>query len=355
MICEKYPMHLTRKLIVKKIITGIFTTTILFQMKNNALFLLLLLSSVSIFGQHTVSGFVNFEDPKEWEQQVYLEHLDPASGYTEKKPLAVAAIQENGFFAFDDNVFTKPDQLYRVQVKKIHSGEVPSEQIRGSSADFIISRGDSLYFSGGVGLLSDYITSSAADQEFQKLQKHQATSETGIAMGTDQYLQETRKYSKDSLQILLVKLLSIRTLEEQQLLQKDIRENADYYLHLLAKLQESELPPASYAYLEKRIRMTHQELLQKRYYTSLAFNALALVAIATLLFLLFRTTRKRNSNPNIPLSRQEENVKTLILEGKTNKEIAGELFISLSTVKTHITSIYSKLDVNNRQELRLRS
>ncbi|HDZ13708.1 MAG TPA: response regulator transcription factor [Pricia sp.] len=33
------------------------------------------------------------------------------------------------------------------------------------------------------------------------------------------------------------------------------------------------------------------------------------------------------------------------------KEIANELFISLSTVKTHITNIYGKLKVSGRQEL----
>jgi len=41
----------------------------------------------------------------------------------------------------------------------------------------------------------------------------------------------------------------------------------------------------------------------------------------------------------------------LILQGKSNKEIANELFISLSTVKTHITNIYNKLKVSSRQEL----
>jgi transcriptional antiterminator len=36
---------------------------------------------------------------------------------------------------------------------------------------------------------------------------------------------------------------------------------------------------------------------------------------------------------------------------KSNKEIATELFISVSTVKTHITNIYKKLAVVNRTEL----
>ncbi|HYW82845.1 MAG TPA: LuxR C-terminal-related transcriptional regulator, partial [Spirochaetia bacterium] len=37
--------------------------------------------------------------------------------------------------------------------------------------------------------------------------------------------------------------------------------------------------------------------------------------------------------------------------GRTNQEIAAELFISLSTVKAHITRIQNKLGVRNRVEI----
>jgi len=60
---------------------------------------------------------------------------------------------------------------------------------------------------------------------------------------------------------------------------------------------------------------------------------------------------RRKKNTTISLSKQETTVKNLIINGKSNKEIAGELFISLSTVKTHITNIYQKLNISNRNEL----
>ena len=40
-----------------------------------------------------------------------------------------------------------------------------------------------------------------------------------------------------------------------------------------------------------------------------------------------------------------------VAKGRTNNEIAAELFISLSTVKTHLASIQNKLDVRNRVEI----
>jgi ATP/maltotriose-dependent transcriptional regulator MalT len=35
-------------------------------------------------------------------------------------------------------------------------------------------------------------------------------------------------------------------------------------------------------------------------------------------------------------------------DGKTNQQMADELFVSVNTIKTHISNIYIKLDVANR-------
>lgn len=51
------------------------------------------------------------------------------------------------------------------------------------------------------------------------------------------------------------------------------------------------------------------------------------------------------------LSERENEIVLLLLKGYTYKLIASELYISESTVKTHIQSIYSKLNIHNRTEL----
>ncbi|MGO4928705.1 LuxR C-terminal-related transcriptional regulator [Fundicoccus sp. Sow4_F4] len=52
-----------------------------------------------------------------------------------------------------------------------------------------------------------------------------------------------------------------------------------------------------------------------------------------------------------PLTVREQEVLQLILSGKSNREIAGALFISESTVKTHARNIFSKYDVGSRAQL----
>jgi DNA-binding NarL/FixJ family response regulator len=51
------------------------------------------------------------------------------------------------------------------------------------------------------------------------------------------------------------------------------------------------------------------------------------------------------------LSERERQIVTAVAQGKPNAEIAGELFLSEATVKTHITRTFAKLDVSNRVQL----
>jgi len=51
-----------------------------------------------------------------------------------------------------------------------------------------------------------------------------------------------------------------------------------------------------------------------------------------------------------PLTERELEVLRLLQSSLTHSEIADELFISVSTVRSHVKRIYSKLDVHNRME-----
>jgi DNA-binding NarL/FixJ family response regulator len=60
------------------------------------------------------------------------------------------------------------------------------------------------------------------------------------------------------------------------------------------------------------------------------------------------TGTQGTGQPTTPLSERETEVVRAIARGCTNREIAAELFISLSTVKSHLSAIQAKLGVRNR-------
>jgi DNA-binding NarL/FixJ family response regulator len=52
-----------------------------------------------------------------------------------------------------------------------------------------------------------------------------------------------------------------------------------------------------------------------------------------------------------PISDREFEVLQQIFEGKTNQQMADALFVSISTIKTHISNIFFKFEVNSRTAL----
>ena len=78
----------------------------------------------------------------------------------------------------------------------------------------------------------------------------------------------------------------------------------------------------------------------------------ALVSPSVTVRLLQRMTRSVSSRKSVDeLSARELEVVRAVAGGRTNAEIAAELFVSLSTVKSHVASAAHKLNARNRVEI----
>jgi DNA-binding NarL/FixJ family response regulator len=64
-----------------------------------------------------------------------------------------------------------------------------------------------------------------------------------------------------------------------------------------------------------------------------------------------RTPQARTTVPMEALTDRETDVVRAVARGRTNHEIAADLFVAVSTVKTHLAAAQAKLGVRNRVEV----
>ncbi|RDY58853.1 response regulator transcription factor [Flagellimonas nanhaiensis] len=318
-------------------------------MKRLLFFLLSMLAIVQVFGQTAISGYVNFAEPEEWEGKIHLKKLsvEDLTNEGKGKPVAIALIGTDGSFSFHKKYISESNSIYRLSVKKIRKALNDSVK---KEVDFILSQKDHIEFKKGEQVFAGFVTTNEAQQEWGKFKKFEANL-LGQYVKDEERMSPHKGYIKDSLQILMVKLIGVKQLENKSLLENDIAENKSYYLDLLQELKSSDLDPSLYFFLEKRLAYLVNHDLETQLQESKWINYVLLGVLLLLGTLLVFRERSRSKLTVSTLSKQEKTVTELILEGKSNKEIANELFISVSTVKTHITNIYSKLNVGNRQEL----
>jgi LuxR family transcriptional regulator, maltose regulon positive regulatory protein len=102
-----------------------------------------------------------------------------------------------------------------------------------------------------------------------------------------------------------------------------------------------------------------QSILEQRLRADPGHSSLSLLIYTNKLLSAFpqASSTEQGGNENLPepLSKRELDVLRLIASGHSNQEIAELLVITLSTVKTHINRLYSKLGVKRRTEAILRA
>jgi len=136
----------------------------------------------------------------------------------------------------------------------------------------------------------------------------------------------------------------------------DLKESS-YYVDLLERLTQS-YPKSNYVKQYKSdLKKDSYSLLESNNSRNgiLIYIISALLIISILVnILLFKknnTKKAQKLDYKTILTPQEQKVFELMHQKSSNKIIADTLFISVSTVKTHINNIYSKLNISSRKEI----
>lgn len=339
--------------------------------------ILLLFSVSSSSAQYTVKGRVNINE--NWQPKIYMAAVNKLSDYYRTSPdmiIKSAEIDQNGRFEIKGDNLPKEKRFYRLYVmKKQNSDYDACLYVGGDDHNFVhivLGNGEEVEIIAEpntvapfekyqiIGQKDNHLMKKLSDIVYPRFYFYRIEFQTALKFSEDKLHTDLKNFA-DTCSSTLVSLAAITNTDFDEYYDQ----NPTFYQDFKNRLK-SDLPNSIY---------TKNYSLKVKYYANedsglpswatflLVFLSIGIVG---LLFkinaLMQRINALENQNisssnsisptPSIDelLTQKEKEILQLISQGKSNKEIASQLFVELSTIKTHINKIYSKMGVSNRKE-----
>lgn len=340
-----------------RLISSSFITLIFKQVSLNFkihLFILLSLTTQNLISQQGIKGQIVI-DSTIWSPVAYLSlisDIDKMNTMSNEMIIEKADIDQSGRFSFSTKYLPKEDKLFRIHIAK--RSDPPASLIIGGKDEnhiFIIANSNSQVIiedTSNTELFGDAkIRGYYPNQMLQQIDEISSYIDTTNFNGSPIKAELVRSAIFEKLRVYadtcsnpLIALYAVY----KSNFQVNFSMNQQYFRNFLTKW--------------KHERSSYFDEFRKRIQISENYGKGFLLLIGSLLFiggflvcLVILNRFKKNLNPLRDLSVQERKIFSLILEGKSNKEISDSLNIGLSTVKSHVNSIYSKLDINSRKDI----
>jgi len=289
-----------------------------------------------------------------WSPKIYLSHI-PAFGkmHTMSKSMIIAEtnIDDNGYFHFNTNYLPKEDNLYRIHVSKKNAS--PASLIIGGKDEnhfFIVANKNShieiMGNEGGVNSISIDDEQNKIIRRIDDIVKYiDSTNFNESRMKSEFVTKAFNEQIRKIADTCSYPLASLYALHKSKF-ETDISNNIAFYYDFLNKWSKED--SNYFIEFQKKIP-TRKGPINNRIIIGIV------IIISFLLGFFLNKALSKNTKVKTKLlkslSVQERKIFLLLKEGKSNKEISDECNIGLSTVKSHISSIYSKLNVKSRKEV----
>ncbi len=306
-----------------------------------------------------------------WQHQIYLATIDRLDDYYDAKAdhiIKVASIDEDGYFTLEGDNLPDHPQFYRLYLIKEEHSEFNACLFEGgeehnfvhlllaNDSELEIIADTTAYAPFGNyrvdGDWGSHLMRSLGALVYPSYIFYEIRFPSELKFSQDKLNRDLFNFA-DSCSNTLVSLAAMVNTDFDVYFE----DHQDRYRGLADKL-EKELPEHPYTrdYLRK-MRYYGDDLNPSQSPFFLWMTVLLSIAVV-LLWLRNRQLMKRlhagrrdsEDREEIHFTPQEIRILQFIAEGKTNKDIASELFIELSTVKSHINKLYAKLKVKNRRE-----
>lgn len=318
-------------------------------------------------GQYSISGYL---DSTYINKRVYLSLLryDEQNAISDDQILTSTFVDSSGYFSITGKLLSNKHKMYRIhanlEADSLGLDFADTDEIKNYH-NFIFSNSDTLVLkTSGSRWFSPIANTNLVDKEWRKINLYKISLRKEFSRtinvearthSSSQFLSELKSYFRETKTHPLIKLILLSEIQENNL-RKDFEKDSEFYLTLQKELN-SYFSSKSYALQlddlisKLAIAKTQQQL---NFYKQLVYilGVISLLLLFIIILLLVRTKKHPITSKvdTITLTNQEEKIAELIIQEKTNKEIASDLFISLSTVKTHIRNLYAKYEVSNRQQ-----
>ncbi len=345
-------------------------------MKTKILILFCFFWSSFLWAQYQFSGKVNSEN---LDGRVFLSMVEDyrkLSGVYPEQILDETKADSTGHFSFSGNNLPDGNRMYRIHIDNCNEEEEMANHFTGhcpNSREIIFVANNTtqliLPFSFENEMFCEVVSENEQSKALLKIDSLKNDmrfafstyrSEANRRLNSKKWFSILQQYG-EQLQEPLAELysyafLSDRSNELYGYYLEDLKKNS-YYDGLLERLEKT-YPDSPYTQQYKAELQSDRYLIEQHAKSDLPwwFWLLSAISVISLIgnyyFINKNKKLQQKEFDKSHLTQQENKVLELILQDKSNKEIASQLFVSLSTVKTHINNVYKKLNVSSRDEVK---
>ncbi|WP_299443373.1 helix-turn-helix transcriptional regulator [uncultured Aquimarina sp.] len=334
-----------------------------------------LISSSALWSQYKFSGYV---DTTNKDSNIYLSLIEDyrkMSGIYPEQIIQKVNPDSTGYFMFTENNLPSQNRIYRIHTENCSEADKESIHFNGICLNskeilFIAKNEDtiSLPFTTDDEVFCEVVSTNERSNTFLKVDSiienmryafSSYRSEANRKVNSIKWFNTLQEYGKNQneplTELYIYSFLSNKSNNLYTYYLKDLKQNT-YYDELLERL-ENTYPNSPYTKQYKTELAADKfsvEIITRETSSYWLWILISLLIVSGLLniFQFQKLKKHKNSNKlaDRKLTQQEKKILDLILQDKTNKEIASLLFLSISTIKTHINNLYKKIDVENREE-----
>lgn len=320
-----------------------------------AILCLLLCGQTKVFSENVgqISGKLKLDDS--WERKIYVSYIKTfEKEYAVSNDLIITSAIIDSLGNFKIKLDKLPEEWSFLRLHIVKKGISPNSLVIGSKEEnymFLIAKRDSeieIYNTESIPIFSNTRIEGAdymkTFDHIKKLSNYPNAIDFENSVIEKEFIKEVvaekLRIVADTCTNPIVSLYAIYQTD----FQTNYIENPKFYETFLSKWKnENSLYFNSFRQKFSIVNTSSTDKKNTKYIIFL-ISITGLIAISILIY-----SKKRNQRVE-KLSIQERKIFDLIRNGLSNKEISAECNIELTTVKSHISSIYSKLKIKSRKE-----